>query len=119
MISKQDLIIGFSYFVMVIFGEVVLHFSTEENMVANEYAMPATIIVFSIIAWLLKTNLKTMLLVVMLMLIYGVVSYLTNFVVYISEYPENFADFASVIMIKTLFYTLPLLLMVALKPRKR
>ena len=104
---------------LVIFSEVVLHFSTEEYMVSNDYAMPATIVVFSIIAWLLKTDLKSFLIVVVLMLLYGVVSFLTEFSVYISDYPENFADFASVIMIKTLFYTLPLLLMVALKPRKR
>lgn len=119
MISKQDLIKSFSYFVLVVFGEVVLHFSSEEYLVANEYAMPATVLVYSIIAWMLKTNLKTLLVVVCLMLGYGVISFYSNFTVYVAEFPETFGEFGKTMLIKTLFYTLPLLLMVALKPRNR
>ncbi len=118
MISKEELIRSFFYFSLVVIGEVVLYLSTSYFMITNDYTLPAMIFVFLIIAWLLKTNLKTLGLVSVLVAIYGCVSFFTHFVVYTTEYPVTLIDFAPTIMIKTLIYTFPIAVIVALSSRK-
>jgi len=118
MISKQELIRAFFYFSLVVIGEVVLHLSTAYFKMANDYTLPAMIFVFLIIAWLLKTNLITLGFISILVVIYGCVSFFTQFVVYTTEYPATLLDFAPTIMVKTLIYTFPIAVMTLLTSRK-
>jgi len=118
MISKEELIRSLFYFSLVVIGEIILHLSTTYFMMANEYTLPVMIFVFLIIAWLLRTNLITLGLVSVLVVLYGCVSYFTQFFVYAAEYPASLVEFTPTILIKTLIYTFPIVAVVVLTPRK-
>jgi len=120
MISKVELIRSLYYFVLVVIGEVILHLSSSYFMMTNDYTFPAVVAVFLLIAWLLKANITTFIIVALLMAAYGSIAYITQFTVYTPHYPNTIQKFAPTILIKSLIYTFPILVVsVFASPKKR
>lgn len=118
MISKEELVKSLLYFFFMVLSEILLNLSTSYFMASNEYTMPAMIFVFILIAWLLRMGLANLGVVALLSVIYGCISYYSQYTIYAQEYPSSLIDFLPAILAKTLIYTFPLALL-SVFPRKR
>ena len=110
MVNREDIIKSVLYFSFVVIGELVLHFSTSYFSATNKYTMPIIVAVFFVIAWLLKTNLKTLLLAACMLALYGCLAFYLGYNAYAPDFPCTIGEFLPTVLVKTLVYTFPIAL---------
>ena len=110
MLNKEDLVKSGLYFLLVVIGELVLHFSMSYFSTINKFTMPVVLVLFSLIAWLLKCNLATLIIVACLLVLYGCVAFYSGYNAYSPDFPNTIVEFFPTILVKTLIYTFPIVL---------
>ena len=114
MINSNHLVTALTYFLLVVVGEVALFYLVQSIPEISQFAMPAMIAFFLGIAWLLKLRLVAVIVSSILIVLYGILSFYSDFPIYHVGYPQSFQEFLPVIAIKTGYYTFPLIAYIAI-----
>ncbi len=114
----HHLIVAFSYFLLVVFAEVALYYLALSMPLVGDYSMLLTVVVFLGIAWLLKLRIPAVIISLLLIALYGVLSFYADFPIYYIGYPDTLSEFLPMIAVKTAYFSFPIIAYVALVKRK-
>jgi len=107
------------YFMLIIVVEIALFYLVRSFPNVTAFVMPVTILSFLVFAWLLKLKIPAFIVVSVLTVSYGVLSFYSDFPIYHVGYPVTFEEFLPTIGIKTGFYVFPLIAYISINFGKK
>lgn len=115
--NTNHIVVALTYFLLVVVCEIALYYLVRALPSTADFVMPGTILLFVVLAWYLKPTLLSLVIVSILVMLYGALSFYSDFPVYHLGYPETIEEFLPDIGIKTGFYTFPLVAYVLLRKK--
>jgi len=104
-----------TYVLCVVLLELGLYYLVASIQEITDYVMLLMSGLLLGLSWLIKPKFAGSLIAVVLIAMYGVLSYYSDFPIYYVGYPITLEEFLPDIGLKTLFYAFPLMAYVALK----
>ncbi len=117
--NANHLILATCYLLLVIFSEIGLFYLAElmPTITISDYSMLLMLAVFMGVAWMLKPRMPAVTIIVVLIALYGILSFYSNFSIYYVGYPASINDFVIVIAVKTAYYSFPVIAYVVISKK--
>ena len=115
MIKPNQLVVALAYVLCVVLLELGSYYLVVSIQEVTDYVMLLMTGLLLGISWLIKPKIAALFLAVVLIVLYGVLSFYSDFPIYFVGYPNTLEEFLPDVGLKTLFYAFPLIAYVAIK----